>query len=129
MSTPTVWKPDVPPLARGAYVHYKGDVYDVTKVEHDSGNETNGRWLVSYTSRTSGVDCARPLSEFTDTVEHEGSTVPRFARSEADDVRRCAFCGKTSLEVAVLITGAEAMICGQCIVDAVGPLAHHAVKP
>jgi hypothetical protein len=81
--SPNAHYPDVPSLALGAYRHYKGDLYDVEGVAHDS---TNGgpdhRWLVLYRSRATGALCAREFGQFVEPVEREGRSVPRFERVE-----------------------------------------------
>lgn len=79
-SAPAIEPSDVPHLTPGAYRHYKGGLYDALGAAHDSTNGPGeGRWLVLYRSRETGVIHARELSEFTGTLEVDrGVRVPRF---------------------------------------------------
>ena len=75
-------KPDHPPPpdapAPGRYRHFKGGAYEVLGTARHS---ESGAWLVVYRPLYGpGRLWVRPLEMFTATVEHEGRTVPRFAR-------------------------------------------------
>ena len=78
-TAPTVDPLAAPTFSRGTYRHYKGGLYDTEGVAHDSTNATEGRWLVLYRSRETGILHARELSEFTGVIERGGAVVARFA--------------------------------------------------
>ncbi|MCC2617890.1 DUF1653 domain-containing protein [Aestuariibacter halophilus] len=67
-------------IAPGRYRHYKGNDYEVIGVATHSEDESQ---LVVYRpfygERALWV---RPLSMFTETVEVDGKSIPRFARIE-----------------------------------------------
>lgn len=60
----------------GPYRHFKGGLYEVLGVARHSETQEE---LVIY--RPLGADqlWVRPLSMFTESIEHEGERVPRFA--------------------------------------------------
>lgn len=63
-------------LQSGRYRHYKGKDYEVIDIATHS--ET-GEQLVVYRLLYGDYSLwVRPLNMFTETVEHEGETVPRF---------------------------------------------------
>lgn len=76
----------VPPLLSNApkagevYRHYKGDLYKVVLLaEHSNNNE----WMVVYEPMYKNPDApyfTRPLSEWHQVVEWEGTTVVRFLK-------------------------------------------------
>jgi hypothetical protein len=64
----------------GLYVHYKGGQY---RALHLAQHHDTREWLVVYVSMTHGTvnvrEWASPGKDsWTDLVEHEGATVPRF---------------------------------------------------
>ncbi|MFK7977101.1 MAG: DUF1653 domain-containing protein [Halioglobus sp.] len=64
-------------LALGLYRHYKGADYEVYGVAtHSETGEHLVVYRPQYGERALWV---RPLDMFTETVEHEGARVPRFA--------------------------------------------------
>jgi hypothetical protein len=69
----------------GIYKHYKTDKeYAVQQV---AKHETTGELMVVYTAlavetESDLISWVRPLSEFTETVEFNGSDVPRFQEVE-----------------------------------------------
>jgi hypothetical protein len=69
-------------LQPGRYRHFKGGEYEVIGVARHS--ET-GELLVVYRPlyNDSGL-WVRPLAMFTETVTHNGETVPRFARIDPE---------------------------------------------
>lgn len=65
-----------PPLKPGRYRHYKGKDYQVFKVARHSETEEE---LVVYRCLYGDHSWwVRPLSMFTESVEFEGETLPRF---------------------------------------------------
>ena len=66
------------PPAPGRYRHFKGAEYEVLGTARHSETE---EVLVVYRPVAAKDDglWVRPLEMFTETVEHEGRTVPRFA--------------------------------------------------
>ncbi|MDF3036450.1 MAG: hypothetical protein K0S28_1724 [Paucimonas sp.] len=61
----------------GRYRHFKGNDYKVFGVaKHSESGETLVVYRALYGDM--GQLWARPLSMFTETVEHEGKRVPRF---------------------------------------------------
>ncbi len=67
-----------PPTVGATYHHYKGDQYRVTALALDT---VTREWVVVYEPLyKSNVSLfTRPLSEWNELVEWEGSTVARFA--------------------------------------------------
>ena len=62
----------------GRYRHFKGNEYEVIGLATHS---ESGEALVVYRPLYGAGDLwVRPLAMFTETVEHEGATVPRFAK-------------------------------------------------
>ncbi len=69
-----------PMLANGTYRHYKGPLYDVIGLARHSETE---EWLVVYRPQYGERGLwVRPLTMFTETVEVDGRSVPRFAPVE-----------------------------------------------
>lgn len=68
----------------GVYRHFKGKLYRVLCVALDAESKIP---LVVYEALyPSGVKSwSRPLSMWTEIVEHEGKTVPRFSLVQVDD--------------------------------------------
>jgi hypothetical protein len=67
-------------LAPGTYRHFKGRRY---RVLGTARHTETGEWLVVYQSLYGAHDVwVRPLSMFTETVEHGGEPLPRFQRLE-----------------------------------------------
>lgn len=62
----------------GPYRHFKGGHYEVLGTARHSETEEE---LVVYRA-ADGSMWVRPLAMFTETVQHEGRTVPRFAPIE-----------------------------------------------
>lgn len=60
----------------GKYRHFKGNEYEVVSVANHS--ESLERLVVYRALYGDGQLWARPLSMWTETVEHNGKTVPRF---------------------------------------------------
>lgn len=61
----------------GIYRHYKGNLYQVLHLARHSETQ---EWLVVYRALYGQYDVwVRPLAMFTETVEINGKTVPRFA--------------------------------------------------
>lgn len=60
----------------GKYRHFKGNEYEVVGVANHS--ESLERLVVYRALYGDGQLWARPLSMWTETVEHNGKTVPRF---------------------------------------------------
>ncbi|MBP9750575.1 MAG: DUF1653 domain-containing protein [Candidatus Peribacteraceae bacterium] len=63
------------PLPGQRYRHYKGGRYEVVAV---ATLEATHEPLVVYRAEADGAVWARPLSQWSETVEHEGQTVARF---------------------------------------------------
>lgn len=63
-----------PNIQRGAYRHYKGNIYQVFDLALYT--ETD-EWLVLYGKER--IEYARPFTEFMEEVLVDGSHVPRFA--------------------------------------------------
>ena len=61
----------------GRYRHYKGNDYEVLGVARHS--ETEEQLVVYRPLYGEGGLWVRPLAMFTETVEFDGATVPRFA--------------------------------------------------
>jgi hypothetical protein len=66
---------DPPP---GTYRHYKGNLYEVVDVATHS--ETEERLVVYRALYGERGLWVRPLAMFTETVEVDGETAPRFSR-------------------------------------------------
>jgi hypothetical protein len=62
----------------GRYRHFKGNEYEVLGVARHS--ETDERLVVYRPLYGEGELWVRPLAMFAGTVEHNGESVPRFAR-------------------------------------------------
>ncbi len=72
MSSPS----STPALQRGRYQHYKGNFYEVLDLARHSETEA---WHVVYKTLYGDQGTwIRPLEMFTETVLHEGQTLPRF---------------------------------------------------
>lgn len=74
------------PLKTGRYQHYKGAYYDVLgTATHSETEEALVIYRPCYGERALWV---RPLSMFTESVERDGKTMPRFAflDSQPEDV-------------------------------------------
>lgn len=63
-------------IARGRYRHYKGQFYEVIDVARHS--ETEEEFVVYRTLYGDFSLWIRPLAMFTETVEINGVTLPRF---------------------------------------------------
>lgn len=66
-----------PMVTPGTYRHYKGNLYEVVDVATHS--ETEERLVVYRALYAERGLWVRPLAMFTETVEVDGVTVPRFA--------------------------------------------------
>ena len=64
-------------LTSGKYQHYKGGLYQVYGTATHS--ETSETLVVYRPLYGEGALWVRPLTMFTETVEHEGSVKPRFS--------------------------------------------------
>lgn len=62
----------------GRYQHYKGNIYDVVAIARHS--ETGEEMVVYQSVKDITEYWVRPLPMFTETVDHEGETVPRFSK-------------------------------------------------
>lgn len=74
---------ETPLLPLGIYRHYKGHEYEVLGVAHHSETlEALVVYKARYDSTEFGPDAlwVRPLAMFTEIVEIEGKTIPRFQR-------------------------------------------------
>lgn len=70
------------PIAKGTYRHFKGMMYRVLdEVRHSETLETYVLYETLYENKL-GKLWIRPLSMFTEIVEHNGQRVPRFTRVE-----------------------------------------------
>lgn len=82
----TVPQPRIP---LGVYQHYKNrELYLVRgTVRHTETEEDMVLYQACYTSKGNPGNnlFVRPLAMFTENVEHQGATVPRFALLERDD--------------------------------------------
>lgn len=68
-------------IPQGIYRHYKGNLYQVLHLARHSETE---EWLVVYRALYDDFGVwVRPLAMFTETVEIDGKTVPRFALEKA----------------------------------------------
>ena len=67
--------PDIPP---GRYRHFKGNEYEVLGTALHS--ETREPYVVYRPLYGDGEMWIRPAAMFAETVERDGSTVPRFER-------------------------------------------------
>lgn len=67
-------------LIPGRYRHYKGNPYQVLGLATHS--ETLAKMVVYKALYGEGAVWVRPATMFTETVEHEGQTVPRFVLEE-----------------------------------------------
>ena len=63
-------------ITPGRYRHYKGNKYEVIGIAHDS--ETQEPHVVYRALYGEYGLWIRPFSMFTETVQHNGETVPRF---------------------------------------------------
>jgi hypothetical protein len=64
-------------ITPGTYRHYKGELYEVIDVARHSETE---EWLVVYRALYGDRGLwVRPLDMFTESVDVDGSRVPRFA--------------------------------------------------
>lgn len=76
------YKTPKPNVHLGLYRHYKGGVYTVVGVAHDSTNGPGeGRWLVIYISADVGILNARDINQFFGAVD---GGIPRFEFMERD---------------------------------------------
>ena len=74
--------PENAPDIGDVYRHYKGDLYKVVGMALNSSSEDD-EWLVVYEPGYENAAAplfARPLSEWGNMVEWEGSQVARFAK-------------------------------------------------
>lgn len=66
-----------PHLALGIYRHYKGALYEVSGLARHSETE---EWLVVYRALYGEYGLwVRPAAMFTESVDYQGETVPRFS--------------------------------------------------
>jgi hypothetical protein len=66
-----------PHLAPGIYRHYKGALYEVSGLARHSETE---EWLVVYRALYGEYGLwVRPAAMFTESVDYQGETVPRFS--------------------------------------------------
>ena len=66
-----------PHLASGIYRHYKGALYEVSGLARHSETE---EWLVVYRALYGEYGLwVRPAAMFTESVDYQGETVPRFS--------------------------------------------------
>lgn len=71
-------EPAAAPIEPGIYEHFKGAQYEVLFVaRHSETEESFVVYRQLYGERSHWI---RPATMFTETVEREGRTVPRFAR-------------------------------------------------
>ena len=68
----------MPDPAPGRYRHFKGGEYEVLGAARHS--ETHEQLVVYRPLYGDGGLWVRPVAMFLETVEHDGRTVPRFAR-------------------------------------------------
>ena len=66
-----------PTIKPGIYTHYKGHQYEVIDVATHS--ETEESFVVYRPLYGEQALWVRPLDMFTESVEHEGMSVPRFS--------------------------------------------------
>jgi len=71
-------EPFRPAVTPGLHRHYKGGLYEVVRVTHDSTNGREGNWMVEYWSVAKGTKHVRDIAQFTEMV----GDVPRFRRVE-----------------------------------------------
>jgi hypothetical protein len=64
------------PLPGQRFRHYKGGLYEVVAVAR---LEATHEPLVVYRAEVDGTVWARPLAQWSETVEHEGQSVTRFS--------------------------------------------------
>lgn len=64
------------PLPGQRFRHYKGGLYEVVTV---ATLEATYEPLVVYRAEVDGAVWARPLSQWSESVEYEGQTVTRFS--------------------------------------------------
>ena len=69
----------------GVYEHYKGRAYEVLFVARHS--ETEEPFVVYRQLYGDYAHWVRPATMFAELVEHDGRTVPRFARVPDDSAR------------------------------------------
>ncbi|MFA0810609.1 DUF1653 domain-containing protein [Microbulbifer epialgicus] len=68
-------------MKRGLYRHYKGNLYEVL---HIATHSETGEKLVTYRALYGDFGIwARPLAMFTETLQKNGKTVPRFQLEKA----------------------------------------------
>lgn len=67
-------------IVPGRYRHYKGNLYQVLGLA--SHSETLEKLVVYKALYGDGAVWVRPATMFTETLEHEGSVVPRFVLEE-----------------------------------------------
>lgn len=71
----------------GFYRHYKGEMYRIIGFTTDATNERNNEILVHYIASYGNYETySRTLAEFTENVEYEGKTMPRFTFEREADV-------------------------------------------
>ena len=68
----------------GVYEHYKGAAYEVLFIARHS--ETEEEFVVYRPLYGDHAHWVRPLAMFTEIVERDGRSVPRFARVDVDPV-------------------------------------------
>lgn len=73
--------PLLPEVPAGHYRHFKGGDYDVLGVVRHS--ETLEPLVLYRPRKGDGAAWVRPHAMFFEQVEHEGRTMPRFARIDA----------------------------------------------
>ena len=70
-------------IPQGIYRHYKGNLYQVLHLARHSETE---EWLLVYRALYGDFGVwVRPLAMFTESVEVDGKTVPRFQLEKALD--------------------------------------------
>ena len=70
----------MPTIAGGRWRHFKGNLYEVVEVARHSESL---EWFVVYRALYGdGGLWIRPIAMFTETVERDGVTMPRFTKIE-----------------------------------------------
>lgn len=77
-----LWGRAAPPPVIGAiYQHYKGNLYKILNIAHDAGSlKKCVVYEGQYTCKEFGKNPVwiRELTEFMESITHEGKTMPRF---------------------------------------------------